>query len=42
MGDDVWDTTIEYGKQIHHVGRFQGRDRASVARKICELAIELE
>jgi hypothetical protein len=33
MGDDVWDTTISYGKQIHRVGRFQGRDRAMDASK---------
>jgi hypothetical protein len=33
MGDDVWDTTIAYGKQIHRVGKFQGRDRAMEASK---------
>jgi hypothetical protein len=32
-GDDVWDTTIVYGKQIHRVGKFQGRDRAMEASK---------
>jgi hypothetical protein len=33
MGDDVWDTTIAYGRQIHRVGKFQGRDRAMEASK---------
>jgi hypothetical protein len=33
MGEDVWDTTIAYGKQIHRVGKFQGRDRAMEASK---------
>jgi hypothetical protein len=33
MGEDVWDTTLTYGKQIHRVGRFQGRDRAMEASK---------
>lgn len=33
MGEDVWDTTIAYGKQIHRVGRFKGRDRAMDASK---------
>jgi hypothetical protein len=33
MGDDVWDTTISYRKQIHRVGKFQGRDRAMEASK---------
>jgi hypothetical protein len=32
-GEDVWDTTIVYGKQIHRVGKFQGRDRAMEASK---------
>jgi hypothetical protein len=32
-GEDVWDTTILYGKQIHRVGKFQGRDRAMEASK---------
>jgi hypothetical protein len=32
-GDDVWDTTIVYGKQIHRVGKFLGRDRAIEASK---------
>jgi hypothetical protein len=32
-GEDVWDTTIAYGKQIHRVGKFQGRDRAMEASK---------
>jgi len=32
-GDDVWDTTIVYEKQIHRVGRYQGRDRAMEASK---------
>ena len=32
-GQDVWDTTIVYGKQIHRVGKFQGRDRAMEASK---------
>jgi hypothetical protein len=30
-GEDVWDTTILYGKQIHP--KFQGRDRAMEASK---------
>ena len=33
MGEDVWDTTILYEKQIHRVGRYQGRDRAMEASK---------
>jgi hypothetical protein len=32
-GDDVWDTTIVYGRQTHRVGKFQGRDRAMEASK---------
>jgi hypothetical protein len=32
-GEDVWDTTIVYGKQIHRVGKFQGKDRAMEASK---------
>jgi hypothetical protein len=32
-GEDVWDTTIVYEKQIHRVGRYQGRDRAMEASK---------
>jgi hypothetical protein len=32
-GEDVWDTTIVYGKQIYRVGKFQGRDRAIEASK---------
>jgi hypothetical protein len=32
-GEDVWDTTILYEKQIHRVGKFQGRDRAMEASK---------
>jgi hypothetical protein len=40
MGEDVWDTTIVYGKQIHRVGKFQGRDRAMEAsrKKASEVA----
>jgi len=39
-GEDVWDTTILYGKQIHRVGKFQGRDRAMEAsrKKASEVA----
>jgi hypothetical protein len=39
-GDDVWDTTIAYRKQIHRVGKFQGRDRALEAsrKKATEVA----
>ena len=33
MGEDVWDTTIAFGKQIHRVGKFRGRDRAMEASK---------
>jgi hypothetical protein len=33
MGDDVWDTTIVFGRQTHRVGKFQGRDRAMEASK---------
>jgi hypothetical protein len=33
MGEDVWDTTIQYGKQFHRVGRYLGRDRAMEASK---------
>lgn len=32
-GEDVWDITIAYRKQIHRVGKFQGRDRAMEASK---------
>jgi hypothetical protein len=32
-GEDVWDTTIVYRRQIHRVGKFQGRDRAIEASK---------
>lgn len=26
--DDVWDTTLIYGKQVHRVGRFKGKNYA--------------
>jgi hypothetical protein len=39
-GDDVWDTTIVFGRQTHRVGKFQGRDRAMEAsrKKAIEVA----
>jgi hypothetical protein len=39
-GEDVWDITLAYGRQIHRVGRYQGRDRAIEAsrKKAAEVA----
>jgi hypothetical protein len=40
FGDDVWDTTLVYMRQLHRVGKFKGREHAiqAATKKAIEIA----